>query len=155
GAGGQAASDIRELTKSKHCKLVAVADVDRSHAGWIEKRFPECKVYQDWRELFDKEKFDSVNVSIPDHMHAAPTMRAIRSGKHVYTQKPLAQTLYEVRQLAHAAREKKVVSQMGIQIHSHPVHRQVVRLIQDGTIGTVKEVHSWSSKRWGDPNPRP
>jgi predicted dehydrogenase len=53
------------------------------------------------------------------------------------------------------AREKKLVSQMGIQIHSAAVHRSVVAAIQSGVIGKVKEVHSWSGKGWGDPNPRP
>jgi hypothetical protein len=44
---------------------------------------------------------------------------------------------------------------MGIQIHSHEVHRTVVRTVQSGVIGKVKEVHSWSGKKWGDPSPRP
>ena len=77
------------------------------------------KVYQDWRELLDKEKnLDSVNVSTPDHMHAPITMRALQHGLNVYTQKPLTQTIYEARQVARVAREKKLVTQMGIQIHS-------------------------------------
>jgi predicted dehydrogenase len=121
----------------------------------MKKKHPDVKVYSDWRQMFDREKFDSANVSVPDHMHAAPTMHAIRMGKNVYTQKPLTQTIYEARKLTEAARDKKVVSQMGIQIHSHPVHRQVVRLVHDGAIGKVKEVHSWSGKQWGDPNPKP
>jgi predicted dehydrogenase len=76
-------------------------------------------------------------------------------GKAVYTQKPLTQTIHEARQLTLAARDKKVVSQMGIQIHSNREHRTVVATIQSGAIGKVKAVHSWSGKDWGDPNPRP
>jgi predicted dehydrogenase len=155
GAGGMAASDIGSLTASKNLKLVAVADVDLSKAEPLKKRFPDLKVYQDWREMFDKEKFDSVNVSTPDHMHACPTMRAIKAGKHVYTQKPLTQTLHECRQLQLAAKEAKVVTQMGIQIHSAGKHKQVVQAIHDGIIGKVKAVHSWSGKDWGDNTPKP
>jgi predicted dehydrogenase len=156
GANGMALSDIRSLTASKHVKLVAVADVDLARTAEVKKQFPGVKVYQDWRELLDKEReLNSVNVSTPDHMHAPITMRALEHGLHVYTQKPLTQTIYEARQLTLAARAKKVVSQMGIQIHSHEVHRTVVRIVQGGAIGKVKEVHSWSGKKWGDPNPRP
>ncbi len=156
GASGMAGSDIGSLTKSKNLKLVAVAEVDLSRAADIKKRFPEVRVYQDWRELLDKEKqLDSVNVSTPDHMHAPITMRAIQRGLHVYTQKPLTQTIYEARQLTLAARDKKVVSQMGIQIHSASEHKTVVATIQSGVIGKVKAVHSWSGKDWGDRNPRP
>lgn len=156
GAGGMAGSDLKAISESKHIKLVAVADVDLERAESLKEKFPDVKIYQDWRELLDKEKhLNSVNVSTPDHMHASITMRAIQQGLHVYTQKPLTQTVYEARQLAKAAYEKKIVSQMGIQIHSHGVHRTVVATIQAGAIGKVKEVHSWSGKMWGDKNPRP
>ncbi|HEY1859475.1 MAG TPA: Gfo/Idh/MocA family oxidoreductase [Gemmataceae bacterium] len=156
GANGQALSDILALTASKYLKLVAVADVDLSRTADVKKKFPDVKIYQDWRELLDKEKgLNSVNVSTPDHMHASITMRAMQQGLHVYTQKPLTQTIYEARQLTRVAREKKLVTQMGTQIHSHEVHRTVVATIQAGAIGKVKEVHSWSGKHWGDRNPRP
>ncbi len=150
GASGQAGSDIGALTASKHLKLVAVADVDLARTADVKKRFPDVRVYQDWRELLDKEKLDSVNVSTPDHMHGAITMRALQQGLHVYTQKPLTQTLYEARRLREAARERKVVTQMGIQIHSAAEHRTVVATIQAGAIGKVREVYSWSGKDWGE-----
>jgi predicted dehydrogenase len=156
GASGMALSDIRSLTASRHLRLVAVADVDMGRTDQVRKQFPNARIYQDWRELLDKEKdLQSVNVSTPDHMHAPITMRAMQQGLHVYTQKPLTQTIYEARQLTRVARERKLVSQMGIQIHSHAVHRTVVALIQAGAIGRVREVHSWSNKQWGDRAARP
>jgi predicted dehydrogenase len=156
GASGQAGSDIGALAGSKNFKLVAACDVDLVRVDGIKKKFPDVRVYQDWRELLDKEKdLNSVNVSTPDHMHAPITMTAIHRGLCVYTQKPLTQTLYEARQLAKAAADKKVVSQMGIQIHSAAEHRTIVAIIQSGAIGKVKEVHSWSGKQWGDRSPRP
>ena len=156
GANGQALSDIKALTAGKHLKLVAVAEVDLARYSDVVKLFPGVRVYQDWRQLLDKEKdLDSVNVSTPDHAHAPITMRAMQQGLAVYTQKPLTQTIYETRQLTKTAADKKLVSQMGIQIHSHPIHKTLVALIHDGAIGKVKEVHSWSGKGWGDKNPRP
>jgi predicted dehydrogenase len=151
-----AMADIRSLTASPHLRLVAVADVDLNRTAEVKKLFPDVRVYQDYRELLDREKdLDSVNVSTPDHMHAPITMQAMHQGLHVYTQKPLTQTIYEARQLSRVAAEKGIVSQMGIQIHSHPVHKSVVATIHDGAIGEVKEVHSWSGKQWGDRSPRP
>ena len=156
GSSGMAMSDIRSLAASPHLKLVAVADVDLRNASEIEKLFPGVKVYQDWRVLLDEEKgLDSVNVSTPDHMHGPITLRALRQGLHTYTQKPLTQTIFEARGLTRLAAESKLVTQMGIQIHSHPVHKAVVAIVQDGAIGKVKEVHSWSGKAWGDRAPRP
>ncbi len=156
GASGKAGADLHALTASRHVKLVAVADVDLRNTAEIKKEFPGVRVYQDWRELLDKEKhLDSVNVSTPDHMHAPITMRVLQRGLHVYNQKPLTQTLYEARQLTRTAREQKLVTQMGIQIHSHEIHRMVVATLQGNAIGKVKEVHSWSGKYWGGPAPRP
>jgi predicted dehydrogenase len=156
GAAGMAEADIGSITASPNVKLIAVADVDKRNLDRIKDRFPGVKLYQDWRELLDKEKrLNSVNVSTPDHMHASITMRALQQGLSVYTQKPLTQTVYEARQVARVAREKSLVTQMGIQIHSHEVHRTIVATIQAGTIGKIKEVHSWSGKHWGDNSPRP
>jgi len=157
GTSGMAESDIGELTRNRFVKLVAVADVDSNRSAALKKRFPDVNVYQDWRQLLDKEQnnIDSVNVSTPDHMHAPIGMSAMQLGKHLYGQKPLAHDIYEVRQMTLRAREKKVATQMGIQIHSDIEYRLAVQLIQDGVIGKIKEVHSFSNKKWGDPNPRP
>lgn len=156
GASGMAASDIGSLTASKNLNLVAVAEVDDGRLKGIKERFPDCKIYKDYRELLDKEKdLNSVNVSTPDHMHAPIAMRAMQRGLNVYGQKPLTQTIYEARRLTEVAAEKKLVTQMGIQIHSARKHKLVVKLIQDGVIGKVKEVYSWSGKSWGDTSAKP
>jgi predicted dehydrogenase len=76
-------------------------------------------------------------------------------GKHVYGQKPLAHELHEVRRMAEIAHRQNVVTQMGIQVHSSVYYRMAVRLVHDGVIGQVKEVHSWCPKSWGDPDARP
>src|SRR5437868_1000694 len=157
GAAGMAWSDVTEFAKFPQFKLVAVAEVDLNRTGDLKKKFPDVPVYQDWRKLLDKEakNIDSVNVSTPDHMHAPIGMSAMQLGKHLYGQKPLAHDLYEVRRLTEFAREKKLVTQMGIQIQSVNHYRMAVRLIQDGVIGKIKETHSWVPKSWGDAGPLP
>lgn len=156
GGGGMAASDLESITHHGFVKLVAVADVEPARAQRWKEQFPDVKIYEDWREMLEKEKqIDTVNVSTPDHMHAPAAMSAMQLGKHVYVQKPLTHDIYETRRLTEVARQKKLVTQMGIQIHSTYEYRVAVRLIQDGVIGKIKEVHSWSNKKWGDPEPLP
>ena len=157
GAGGMAWSDLTEIAKFKRVQLVAVAEVDLRRTADLKKRFPTTRIYQDWRELLDKEgkHLDSVNVSTPDHMHAPIAMSALQLGKNVYCQKPLTHDLYEARKLTEVARLKRVATQMGIQIHSSSFYRMAALLVQAGAIGQVKEVHSWVGARWGDPAPRP
>jgi predicted dehydrogenase len=150
GAGGMAWADLNEIASHKSVRIVAVADVDATRTGEFRKKFPEARVYADYRQLLDKEKLDSVNVSTPDHMHAPQGMAAMQRGIHVYGQKPLTHNLYECRRLTEVAKQKKLVTQMGIQIHSATEYRLATRLVQDGVIGKVREVHTWSSKEWGD-----
>jgi predicted dehydrogenase len=157
GAAGQALADIMDLTKFKDLQLVAVAEVDLSRTAELKKSFPDVRIYQDWRKLLDQEakNIDSVNVSLPDHMHAPAAMSAMQLGKHVYCQKPLAHDLYEVRKLKDYAHTRGLVTQMGIQIHADRHYRMAAQLVQDGVIGKVKEVHSWCPKSWGDTAARP
>jgi predicted dehydrogenase len=158
GAEGMAGSDIGSLTSHKNLDLVCVAEVDTRRQAGVRKRFGEkLRVYQDWRQMLDKEakNLDSVNVSTPDHMHAPMAMSAMQLGLHAYVQKPLAHDVYECRRLAEVARERKLITQMGIQIHSATEYRLAVAIVQGGTIGMIREVHTWSSKKWGDGNPRP
>src|SRR5450432_1870241 len=119
GSAGQAWSDIQAICSNPFVKLVAVAEVDLNQLKNVKEAFPDVKVYQDWRELLDKEhaNLDSVNVSTPDHLHAPIALSAMQLGKHVYCQKPLTHDIYETRVLTKFAREKKLVTQMGIQIH--------------------------------------
>lgn len=157
GASGMAGADLGAIISHPKVKLVCVADVDLNRAEALKSKHPDLRVYQDWRELLDKEqgKLDSVNVSTPDHMHAPIGMTAMLNGLHVYGQKPLTHDVYESRRMAQVAAEMKLVTQMGIQIHSSSEYRTAVALIQSGAIGKVKEVHSWSSKKWGDSSPLP
>jgi predicted dehydrogenase len=157
GAAGMAWEDLRQLTRSKRLHLVAVAEVDLKRTVQLRRLFPRALIYQDWRELLDRQgkNIDSVNVSTPDHMHAPMAMSAMQMGKNVYCQKPLTHDLYEARKLTEFARWKGLVTQMGIQIHSTSFYRMAVLLVQAGAIGRIKEVHSWCGTGWGDTAPRP
>ncbi len=151
GCSGMAMADVSSIAGHKSVDIVAACDVDAKKAAEFLKKFPNAKIYTDFRELLEKEKdLQTVNVSTPDHMHAAIGMTALQRGVNVYGQKPLTHDLYECRRLTEVAREKKLVTQMGIQIHSSTEYRTAVMLVQTGAIGKIKEVHTWSSKKWGD-----
>jgi predicted dehydrogenase len=157
GAAGMSHSDYTSMSAHPKWELVAVCDVDTRNFDRAKKEFPNVRCYQDWRELLAKEadNIDSVNVSVPDHMHGPIGLKAMDLGKHMYGQKPLAQNLWECRQLMLKAREKGVMTQMGIQVSSDFSERYAVELIQSGAIGKVKEAHTFSNKKWGDMAPVP
>lgn len=157
GGSGMSMADMSAMSGHPMWELTAVCDVDTRNFKKVQEKWPNVKVYQDWRELLTKEadNIDSVNVSTPDHMHGSIGIAAIEKGKHCYGQKPLAHNLWECRQMVERARAKGVMTQMGIQVSSDSSERYAVELIHLGLIGKVKEVHTFSNKKWGDMEVRP
>jgi predicted dehydrogenase len=160
GVGGMGWGDLNQIASHPNTEIVAVCDIDKRRAAKAVAKFPNARVYQDWRELLDKEgdKVDSVNVTVPDHMHAPITMSALNLGKHVYCQKPLTHNLYEARQITAAAKRAGVVTQMGIQLSSTIASRMATGMIQQGAIGKVNKAYLWSNKdtsRYRPKGPRP
>lgn len=152
GCGGKGWDDITHIAASPAVAYVALCDIDETEPflGRAAKRFPAAKKFTDWRRLLDQHKeFDAVNVSTPDHSHAPVALPTMALGKHVFCQKPLTHTVFEARQMQLAAKKYGVVTQMGNQIQSHSAYRTAVKLVHDGAIGKVKEVHSWQAGKLG------
>jgi hypothetical protein len=145
GVGGRGAGDLQEVESQN---IVALCDVDWRQAAGAFKRYPNAKKYKDFREMLDKEdkNIDAVIVATPDHVHAVASMAAIKRGKHVYCEKPLAHSIYEIRKVTEAAREAKVATQLGNQAQADEGIRLVCEFIWAGVIGPVREVHSWCNR---------
>ncbi len=145
GVNGMGFSDLSSIGSHPSVKFVGFCDVDATRFDRADEAFPGVPHFTDYREMLSQlgDKVDAVQVSTPDHMHAAIAIAAMRMGKHIYCQKPLTHTVWEARQMRLVAEEMGVVTQMGNQIHSHVAYRTGTRLIREGAIGKVKEVHSW------------
>lgn len=147
GVGGQGRSDLKAL--SDLGKVIAIADVDPRSISAARKFLPEVQVFEDYRQMYDRlgKSFDAVLVATPDHWHALPSIEAMQLGKHVYTEKPLARTVWEVRRMMEAARKYNVVTQMGNQGHSFASHQIFRSWIRKGLLGEIREVHTWTTMR--------
>ncbi|MBN1421405.1 MAG: Gfo/Idh/MocA family oxidoreductase [Planctomycetes bacterium] len=158
GVGGQGGGVLadREIAGEN---VVALCDVDWAYAGNTFKRHPAAEKFKDYRVLFEKRKdFDAVVIATPDHMHAPITIAALRAGKHVYVEKPMAHSIEEARVMTRVARETGLVTQMGNNGHGGEGLRLTREWIQAGAIGTVREVHCWSDRPgrwWPQPVDRP
>ncbi len=141
GVGGRGWANVQGVRGEN---LVALCDVDARQTGKAFELCPQARRYTDWRKMFDEmeKDIDAVTVSTPDHTHAVAAMAAIERGKHVYCEKPLAHSIAEIRALMKAAREHKVVTQLGNQGHSSEHIRMFCEWIWDGAIGNVTEVHA-------------
>ncbi|RCS53959.1 gfo/Idh/MocA family oxidoreductase [Bremerella cremea] len=146
GTGGKGWSDLNGVAASPAVEVTALCDIDSSaaHLGRAATKYSSAKTYADWRKLLDNQaEVDGVIVSTPDFMHAPVSLAAMQLDKHVFCQKPLTHTVFEARQMQLAAKKHDLVTQMCNQIQSHTAYRTAVKIVHDGMIGKVKEVHSW------------
>ena len=145
GVGGRGHGDLHEVRSEN---IVAICDVDWKYAGKVFNAYPKAKRYRDYRTMFDKENrnIDAVVIATPDHTHAVISLAAIERGKHVYCEKPLAHSIYEVRKVTEAARKAGVATQLGNQGQASEATRLTCEYILDGAIGPVREIHSWCNR---------
>ena len=157
GVGGMGASDLESISSHKSVQVVALCDVDENSLDDAKKKFPDAKVFKDYRIMLSEmsESIDAVVVSTPDHSHAPASILAMEMNKPVYCQKPLTHFVSEARAMKKIAEEKKLVTQMGIQVHSFYDYKLATVLIQAGIIGKVHKVRAWSPKNWGYDGPEP
>ncbi len=146
-AAGLGYRGYRNLLKCTAENIAALCDVDWGLAAPVAGQFPRAKTYTDYRRMFDKQPdIDAVMIATPDHTHAVITAEAMRRSCHVYTEMPLAHSVWEARQLAEIARQTGVVTQMGNESHSAPLAREVCEWVWSGKLGPIREVQCWTNR---------
>ena len=143
GIGSQGGSDVGEVAGLGH-NIVALCDVDSNYAAKQFAKYPDAKRFTDYRVMLDKmgKEIDGVVIGTPDHTHAIISMEAMRRGKHVYCEKPLAHSVDEVRKIVAASHKYKVVTQLGNQGHSSASIRRLCEWVWAGAIGQVHTIHA-------------
>ncbi len=131
--------------------IVAICDIDAENRSKGMLEHPRASAFDDYREMLAAMhgKIDAVVISIPDHHHAVAAAMAMRMGLHTYCEKPLTRTIWEARELAKIARQKRVATQMGNQSTASTNMRKVAALIRRGEFGAPKEVHVWTDRAGG------
>ena len=157
GVGGKGYSDWTPMVKSGLAEVVAFCDADaNTYKGCVEKAAKEglgdlSKVpfYSDYRDLLakvDQLGVEAMTILTPDHVHAPVAVQAMKKGIHVYVQKPLVRTLWELDYFNKTARENGVIVQMGNQGSALDSMRRCTEVLQSGILGEVKEVHVWTNR---------
>jgi predicted dehydrogenase len=154
GIGNRGGDLVKTFAATERVSIVAFCDVDPDapHTAESRRLFPSVPVFRDFRVMFDKmgAEFDAVVVATPDHSHFPPAMQAMSRGKHVYVEKPLAQTFREVDLLMATAAKAGVVTQMGNQGHSGNNYFQFKAWTESGVIKDVTKIVAFmnSPRRW-------
>jgi predicted dehydrogenase len=146
GTGGQGTANALRFASFKDVQVVAVCDVDAGHRkaaqGKINQKYgtKDCKAYLDFRDLLKRDDIDVVSIATPDHWHALTAVAAARAGKHIYCEKPLANSVGEGRAICAAVGKKDLVLQTGSHERSNPNVRYACELVRNGRIGKLHTV---------------
>ena len=142
GTGGQARRDLEQMASEE---FIAFCDVNEESLKWVREKYPNAKIYKDFRKMMAEvhEQVDAVVVAPPDHIHHPALMEVMKYDKHVFCEKPLAHAVAESREIMAVAAKKELITQMGNQGHSEEGVRLMKEWVAAGAIGKPKELHAW------------
>ena len=146
GTWGRGEAHFDGLSKEN---VVALCDINEEHLAFGAKRFPNAKQYVDWRKCLDQKDMDAVVCCSLDHTHAFVANWAMNRGKHIYLEKPMGNTVEEVRTVRanYLKNRNKLATQLGTQRHAIENFNRVSELVRDGAIGTLQEVCAWGDRQ--------
>lgn len=134
-------------------RIAALVVSNPQAAPELAERFPGVTILRDWQAAVADPEIDLIDICLPDNLHYVVAKAALLAGKHVYCEKPLANTAAEARELADIAREKQLITRVGHAFARNPVHDLAKEIIEAGEIGDIKMFRGCQHVDvFGDPN---
>jgi predicted dehydrogenase len=149
--------NLEDMLKQENVECKTLCDVDDSvlaeKAAALQKMGRKKPVLEkDYRRVLEDKEIDAVIVGTPDHWHCLPTVEACEVGKHVYVEKPLANSVGEINVMLDAARKYKSLVQVGQQQRSGAHWKSAIEFVRSGKLGTIRQVKFWANFNYGAGN---
>jgi predicted dehydrogenase len=158
GTRGNAAIDWLHKTAPNDVQIKAICD---TYQGYIARGKDRVQTiwgnmpaaYNDYRELLADKSIDAVIIMTPEHLHHSMTIAALKAGKHIYIEKPLAHTIEEGFEIVKEWQKTDRIVQVGTQNRSNSLYKKAKELIQQGMIGDVHYVRAFWYRNSAPNNP--
>jgi predicted dehydrogenase len=157
GARNMGWGDLEDLLKQPNVVCKTLCDVDGSvlseRAGDLVKMGQKKPILEkDFRKVLEDKDIDAVIVGTPDHWHCIPTIEACDAGKHVYVEKPLANSIGEINVMLDASKKYNRLVQVGQQQRSGVHWKSAIDFVKSGKLGTIRQVKFWANFNYGAGN---
>ena len=152
GTGGIAGSHAAGLQKIDGVEIVAGADVNEKALSSFAEKFGFEQTFTDYRKMLKLKDIDAVSVCTPNFLHKAPTVAALKAGKHVIVEKPMAMNAREGQAMVDAAGSNGLVLTIGFQFRFSPQAQVIKRYAQEGGLGDIMYARVQALRRRGIPN---
>ena len=148
GTRGYAGLDWLHTAAANDVQITAICDTYQGYIARAQDRMQTVwgnkpKTYVDYRELLADKSIDAVYIMTPEHLHHDMTIAALKAGKHVYIEKPLAHTIEEGFDIVKAWEQAKKIVQVGTQNRSSSLYKKAKELVQQGMVGDVHFVRAF------------
>ena len=158
GCNGMGWSNTNSFLKMSNVDLLAICDVDNNV---IQKRLADYKglrkntpkTYTDYRSLLNDKDIDAVIIGTPDHWHCKIMVDAVKAGKHVYVEKPIANSIAECNLMVAAQEKTGKIVQAGQWQRSGPHYKKAIEIVRSGVLGKIRLVKVWAYQGWMKPVP--
>jgi predicted dehydrogenase len=143
---------IPAIRAADRSELTAIASRSREKAQAYAREWEIPEAFGSYQEMLDSGKVDAVYISLPNHLHAEWTIRAINAGVHVLCEKPFALTLEEVDQMISASRSTGCVLAEAFMYRHHPQAKIAGDFVRQGNLGDLLFVWGTFCFLLQDPN---
>lgn len=156
GAKGMGWSNMNAHLKMPNVHCVGIADIDSNvldqRAEDVNtQRGKKPKIYKDYRKLLEDKDIDAVIVGTPDHWHCLNMIDSLSAGKHVYVEKPIANTIEECNLMVKAKQRYGKMVQCGQWQRSGSQYAQAIDYVKSGKLGQIRLVKTWAYQGWMKP----
>jgi len=145
GAGGRGTGFFKRLVSahSQAAQVLGLADPNHVRmTGALEAAGAECECFTEVGDLLRRKDVDAVFITTPDYLHESTAVAALKAGKHVFVDKPLATTVAGCMNIVRAARRSKKLLYMGFNMRFDPVVQKLKALVDDGVLGNVFSIEA-------------
>lgn len=128
---------VRNFANSECSRVVSVSDLDPAKLATSKRLHPETETTTDVRDVLQDPRVDAVAIATPVHTHYELALAALRAGKHVFVEKPLAPTSDQVRRLIEEADKRNLVLMVDHTFLYTPAVQKIRELVHEGAIGEI------------------
>ncbi|MFO7775023.1 MAG: Gfo/Idh/MocA family oxidoreductase [Candidatus Hydrogenedentota bacterium] len=144
GVGNRGSGLARDFHGYDDVEIAAIADVDREAAESVAANVDGADIYNDYRELLERNDIDAVIIATPLHWHALHTIHAAQAGKDIYCEKCISNTIREGRLMMEAVRKYDVIFQTGSQQRSGQREYDACTHVRNGSIGDIVTIEAYN-----------
>jgi len=152
GTGGIAIRQAQRLAELEDVEIVAGCDISEKNLEKFAEKYEVPHTYKDFNEMVQLDEMDAITVCTPNYMHKEPTVAALKAGKHVMVEKPMAMNVQEAQAMVDAAEQSPGRLTMGFQYRLSPGAQAIKRFVDAGQLGKVLFARCQALRRRGIPS---